>query len=159
MDKKHFRELYDHSAKRVYNFVLWMVHNREVCEDIVQTAFIRAWQSEAPRNLDEAESWLLRISRNLCIDFFRKRSRSTQFRLRYKNEIPQYSSARQESRFIWEMLGQLKEEERSILILHLRMGFGYKEVADIIGSSESAVRVRAFRSLKKLRKCLSKESI
>ncbi|MFP4418282.1 MAG: RNA polymerase sigma factor [Fibrobacterota bacterium] len=157
MDKSQFRELYDHSAKKVYNFVLWMVRNREACEDIVQMAFTKAWQSDAPRDLNQAESWLLRISRNLCIDFFRRQSRSVRFRLQYKNEIPLYSAAGQEKKFIWELLDKLKEEERSILFLHLRMGHGYKEVAEIVGSSEAAVRVKAFRALKKLRKSLTKE--
>ncbi len=159
MEKDRFRELYEHSATRVYNFVLWMVRNREACEDIVQTAFIRAWQSDAPTDLCDAENWLLRVSRNLCIDFFRKRKRSAQFRSKYRNEIPLYSSAKQESSFTWELLGTLKEEERSILFLHLRMGYGYKEVADVVGSTESAVRVKAFRALKKLRKSLTKESV
>ena len=61
--------------------------------------------------------------------------------------------------FLWEELQRLPEVERSILYLHLKIGHSYKDIGTMLNLSENLVRVRAFRSLKKLRETIIKKEL
>lgn len=160
MEKKRFRDLYNQYAKRLYNYALWLTRNTEASEDIIQCAFVKVWQhSSAPRSENEIEPWLYAVVRNKCLDFFRKCSRFSRFRLRFARETATVSADSPEKKFVWEMMSSLGEEERSILYLHFRAGYAYKEIASLMESNENAVRVRAFRALSKLRKKFVKENL
>ena len=160
MEKKRFTNLYNTYSKRLYNYALWMTHNVEASEDIIQSVFIKVWQHTAvPRQENEVEPWLYAITRNKCLDYFRKCSRFTRFRLRFAHETVPEAFNNAENKFPWDMLGALHEEERSILYLHMRAGYSYKEIAKMFASNENAIRIRAFRAISKLRKVLIKEHV
>jgi RNA polymerase sigma-70 factor (ECF subfamily) len=52
---------------------------------------------------------------------------------------------------VWEMLEGLSEDEKSIIYLHLKSGYNYREIGRIMNLEETAVRVRAFRAIRRLR--------
>jgi RNA polymerase sigma-70 factor (ECF subfamily) len=160
VDSSRFNDLYSTYARRIYNYVLWMTRNREATEDIVQSLFMKIWgRPSLPRQQREVEAWMYAVARNQCMDFFRKCSRMTRLRVQYARETPLYGDERIENRIAWESLGGLSDEERSLLYLHLRAGYSYREIAEILDSNENAVRVRAFRALAKLRKRYIKENL
>jgi RNA polymerase sigma-70 factor (ECF subfamily) len=153
VDNRKFRELYDGYAKKLYNFVLWMTRNAPASEDILQAVFMKVWEHPSvPGDMGEAQAWLYAVARNQCLDYFRKRSRRTRFRLRYAHETPLFSSESVENRLASDVLAHLGEEERAIVYLHWRAGYSYKHIAYMLRSTENGVRVKAFRALAKLRK-------
>ncbi len=158
MEIRCFNKLYNIYSKKLYNYALWLTRNKAACDDIIQTVFIKIWkQQEVPVEERELEAWLYTVTRNECNDFFRKCARFSKFRLKYIREKPLYVMLSSENKMLWNMLDFLMEEERSILFLHLRIGYSYSEVAKILNMKDSAVRVKAFRALEKLRKKYTKD--
>ena len=159
MQEQQFKKIYNEHSRRLYNFIMWITHNRAACDDILQNVFIKIWKvSEVPSEPDELQRWLLTVARNACLDFFRKTSRFSSFRTQYTQEYYK-AETDPDSHFIWKELSSLSEVERSILFLHIKSGYSYKEIGAILGKGESLIRVKAFRALKKLRETLVKKEL
>ncbi len=160
MEQKRFNEIYDIYSRKLYNYALWLTRNKDAASDIIQVAFVKLWRREkAFIHEKELEGWLYTVTRNACMDFFRKCSRFASFRLKYARETALFTEEPKETKSIWNMLDTLKEKERTILFLHFRTGYSYKKIADVVDMQESAVRVTAFRALEKLRKKCAKEIV
>src|SRR5512136_1854061 len=68
-----FWELHDQYYSRVKQFILGLVKDTWVAEDLVQETFIRIQQNvENLRDQSKVSSWIFRIAFNLCQDHFRK---------------------------------------------------------------------------------------
>src|SRR5512143_294699 len=76
-DEAAFAELYDLYAPPVYNYLLRLVNEGAVAEEILQEVFLAMWQG-APRFREEAKvkTWLLRIAHHQAVSWLR-RSRNT----------------------------------------------------------------------------------
>lgn len=158
MKQKVFNKIYDAYSRKLYNYALWLTRNKDASDDIIQAAFIKFWKYDKNFNHEgEQEAWLYKVTRNLCIDFFRKSTRFTKFRLKYSQENPNYITESHEMNSVWEMLDLLNETDKSILYLFFRIGHSHKMVAKILQLNENSVRVKAFRALEKLRKKCVKE--
>ena len=159
MKEPEFKSIYHECGRDLYNFILWITGNRSACDDILQDVFIKVWNcDESPRDPEERKRWLLTITRNTCLDFFRKNSSFSRFTIKYKRdwyEPPEDPDAP----FLWNVLQELPEVERSILYLHLKIGHSYKEIADTLKLTENLVRVKAFRALKKLKETFVKKEL
>ncbi|MFN4032429.1 MAG: sigma-70 family RNA polymerase sigma factor [Fimbriimonadales bacterium] len=78
-DEAAFEQIMNLYADRLYNYILRMVGSPTDAEDLLQEAFLRAYQGLP--NFDRRASlstWLYRIATNLCIDHQRKRARRVQ---------------------------------------------------------------------------------
>ena len=160
MERKKFNEVYDIYSRRLYNYALWLTRNKDACNDIIQAVFIKVWYKKKVFSTEnELEAWLYKVTRNACMDFFRKCTRYTRFRLRYKHETPLCTTESNEKKSVWNMLDTLKEKERTVLYLHFRSGYSYKKIAEVLVTKESAVRVTAFRALEKLRNKCAKDFV
>ncbi|MBD3346766.1 MAG: sigma-70 family RNA polymerase sigma factor [Chitinivibrionales bacterium] len=158
LNETEFKKIYHDLSGKLYNYLLWMTRNKDASDDILQTVFVKVWKNTTvPEKFNEIEPWLFRVARNACMDYFRARRRVTKLRMRYAGEHTPSVYNTAEKKSTWELLGMLSKEERSIIYLHLKMGYNYKEIADILRIKENAVRVKAFRALKRLRKRYIKE--
>lgn len=159
MKECEFKKIYNEYGRRLYSFVLWLTHNRAASDDILQNVFINVWKCQAVPSTDsELQRWLFTVARNVCLDHFRKVTRFSRFRTFYQEEYYE-SQPDPDSNFTWKELDALPEKERSILYLHIKIGYTYKEIGDMLEISENLVRVRAFRALKKLRENITKKEI
>ncbi len=159
MQEQEFKKIYSEYGRSLYNFALWITANRSMCEDIIQEVFIKIWRCKTvPSDECELKRWLLTVTRHTCLDFLRKSSRFIRFQNHYKSERFDYHRDVDAS-FIWEELRNLPETERSILYLHIKIGFNYGEIAKLLEMTENYVRVRAFRAFKRLRETLIKKEI
>ncbi|MBN1578246.1 MAG: RNA polymerase sigma factor [Chitinispirillaceae bacterium] len=159
MNEHVFRNLYHEHGRNLYNFILWITSNRSICEDILQEVFVKIWRCETvPPDPEELRRWLLTVTRHTCLDFLRKSSRFARFRNKYQEEWFEPPSD-PDAPFLWAELQNLPEIERSILYLHLKIGHTYSEIAGMLDLTENLVRVRAFRTLKRLRETLIKKEI
>lgn len=160
MKRSKFDEIYSTYSDKLYNYALWITRNKDACNDILQNVFVKLWKQDSSLCEDGGiEGWLITVTRNACLDFFRKCSRFTKFRINYARENHFVQSESHEHRTIWDKLDILNEKERSVLYLHFHTGHSFKEVARILQIKETAVRVTSFRALKKLRKNCAKEFI
>jgi RNA polymerase sigma-70 factor (ECF subfamily) len=154
-----FKRIYNEYGQRLYGFIIWLTHNRTVSDDILQNVFVNIWKSRTvPSSEIELQRWLFTVARNAALDHFRKYTRYSRFRTYYQNEYYE-PPADPDAHFTWNELSELPEKERSILYLHLKIGYTYKEIGEVMEISENLVRVRAFRALRKLREKLTRKEI
>ncbi len=159
MTEPEFKRIYKEYGQRLYGFIMWLTRNRAASDDILQNVFVNIWKSPiAPSTDTELQRWLFTIARNATLDHFRKVTRYSRFRTHYQNEYYE-PPADPDAHFTWDELSELPVKERSILYLHLKIGYTYREIGDMMEISENLVRVRAFRALRKLREKLSRKEI
>lgn len=159
MEKLEFKKIYDTNARRLYNFILWTTGNRSVCDDVLQNVFVKVWRCETvPPDDGGRTAWLYAIARNACIDYFRTVRQSTE----YNDEIGAADAGRgdheDDGKLAWHEVKQLPDAERSIVYLHLKIGYSYAEIGTMLNMTENNVRIKAFRALHKLREILTRRS-
>jgi len=111
-------------------------------------------------------AWLFRIATNEVNTYYRKRQKKVVFSLEESMlyqifEIDEEVANRDEEN-IARMIGFLKElpsEDVEVLELRFFEEKGFKEIAYILGISESGVKMRTYRALNKLRQIFNKQGV
>jgi RNA polymerase sigma-70 factor, ECF subfamily len=157
-DRAAFSILYEKYRTRLFGFCYRLTGSREGAEDVVQTAFLKAYQSIA--SLDDPRLfyyWLFSIARNEALSQVRgKRGANANAALDeaeevWEGESPHERVVAEETHMLVErLLGGLKPEYREVLILRQFEFLSYAEIATITGGSISAVESRLFKARKAL---------
>ncbi len=168
-DSNAFRELYDRYAERMYRFHLARSRNADAAHDLTAETFAQAWLGRT-RFEDvaggSAGPWLFGIARNvLSVSVRRGRlERSASSRLGILERLDRGPAA-VEPEETWldgldEALAELPETQLDALRLRFVDDLPYDELADALGTTSQAARVRVHRGLQTLRIRLdsSKES-
>ena len=160
--RSSFDELVERYSQKVFKFIFMKTNNIECTEDIVQDAFIRAWQNIEKYNPKYCFStWLYTIAIRLTHNHFRKRKPIT-----IDDEILDCQNSRQQppddiaiqaeqNRIVWEKAADLKPEYYNILWLKYIEQMSIEEIAKTTGKSESNVKVILHRARNKLAKTLN----
>ncbi len=170
-------DAFEHLLKKYKNLVLKIVKKHvpyEQVEETAQDVFVRAYQSlPSFKKADSFKPWLSAIGVRTCYDFWRKHYRSREMLMSslsddHRDWLDQILSNRsyeswqeryrqEEARKVLDWaLSKLSTEDKMVLELIYLEGRTGKEVADLLGWSVANVKVRAFRSRKKLHKLLLK---
>jgi RNA polymerase sigma-70 factor (ECF subfamily) len=144
-----FSSLYKKYAPDVYRFALYLSNERGEAEDITSETFVRAWTSPEPMVMATVKGYLFTIARNLFFRGLRKKSR--QFALNDELRDPQagpYVQAEQKEKLHSVMLAlqRLPEASRSALLMRAVDGMAYEEIAQVLGISLSAAKVKVHRA-------------
>jgi len=144
-----FSSLYKKYAPDVYRFALYLSNERGEAEDITSETFVRAWTSPEPIVMVTVKSYLFTIARNLFFQGLRKKSRH--FALNDELRDPQagpYVQAEQKEKLHSVMieLQRLPEASRSALLMRAVDGMAYEEIAQVLGISLSAAKVKIHRA-------------
>ncbi len=151
--------LFERYNRRLYHFFYRMTHRREISEDLVQGVFERILKYRDTYSGDGSFStWIFQIARNLQIDHYRSNKNSEELsdfiewdQLEGDSfESEQEQADKQELKLLQKALDQLDETKKQTLVLSRFQGFKYKEIAEIMDCSESAVKVRIFRAMQEL---------
>lgn len=149
-----------HHADAVYATCRAMVRDAHLSEDLSQEAFTKALAA-LPRFRGESQSrtWLLSITRNVCIDHLRRTKGPIDERAEldvevHASEAPPPFEVLARRGDIERALAPLTEIERAIVVLHHAHGVGYPELAGSFGIAEGALRMRMSRALGKMRDAL-----
>lgn len=158
-DVRKFALLYEKYYLLVREYFFRRLSNDiETAEDLTQEVFARALRYLPGFRLANASyyTYLLRISHNLLINYYRKHSYFTfSSQQSVLEDIPSLErEPSQES--IKGMLGELTEKEREIMLLKYEHGLKVREIAQRVGKSENAVKLILSRTRKKIKKQLSK---
>jgi len=152
--RRRFETLCEILRPDLLRFAFWLGRDRQLAEDVVQEALLRAWKSlDTLAEEGKAKSWLLTIvRREFARSFERKRLEMTDLDALVAAEAgvlaAEEDSALAEMR---EALFRLDEEYREPLVLQVLMGYTTKEIADQMGLQQGAVLTRLFRARARLR--------
>ena len=163
-DPEAFRPLYEKYFKKIFLFVLHRVGDKLLAADITSQVFLKALI-----NIKKFEfrglpfsAWLFRIALNECNDYFRKSSRYRIVTIEDENVELLYEDltfeSRQEDlrRQLPVILQKLSVEELQLIELRFFEQRPFKEVADIIGVTETYAKVKVYRVLQKMKKLFLK---
>lgn len=150
--------LFERYNRRLYHFFYRMTHRRDISEDLVQGVFERILKYRDTYNSNGSFStWIFQIARNIQIDHYRQNQ--SEKLDDYDNwdqlegdhfESEQEQQEKEELKLLQQALNRLDKTKKQTLILSRFEGFKYKEIAEIMDCTESAVKVRILRALREL---------
>ncbi len=162
-DVDAFGRLYDMHVDRVYRHIYYRVGIITDAEDLTQQVFLKAWQAihRYKKTAIPFIAWLIKISHNLVVDFYRSNKNVTYLDLDFiaskKGSNPEHmAEARFEQQQMRQAILKLPGDQQQVVLMRFIEGFSYSEVAASINKSEGAVRVILHRALVRLRKDLEK---
>lgn len=153
-DNRARYQLYQLYSKAMFNVCYRMMNNREEAEDMLQEAFIQAFQKlDTFRNESGFGSWLKTIVVRTCINALNKRKLDLHFsedmqRFETPEEEPEASLYTTEN--IMEAMGQLPEGGRVVFSLYLLEGYDHGEIAQILGITESTSKSQYMRAKRRV---------
>ncbi len=152
--RQRFATLCEALRPDLLRFAFWLGRDRQLAEDVVQEALLRAWKSfDALAEEGKAKSWLLTIvRREFARSFERKRLEVTDLDALVAAEADVLAA--EDDAGLAEMreaLFRLKDEYREPLVLQVMMGYSTQEIADQMGLQQGAVLTRLFRARARLR--------
>lgn len=171
-DQQAFRQLVDRHKLSVLNLCLRFTNNKEDAEDLAQDVFIRVFQAAAKYKVKAAfTTWLYRITVNHCLNYQRRKKILRFFSLDHsKNsyhphhppgtdfaaqERPDADFERKEiQHLVQQAIQTLPENQKTVLILYRYHDLSYKEIAEALDTTVSAVESRLHRAKENLRKKL-----
>ena len=159
--KRKYALLIEAHSQDLYRYALWLCKDRNMAEDVMQEAYLRAWKSlDSLREAKAAKGWLFTIfRREHARQFERKQFQYSDVESMdtiADNEMG-YDS-RPEAFALRIALKKLPNDYREPLEMQVIGGFTCAEIAEILDISPSAVMTRLFRARKKMRELLSDES-
>jgi len=164
-----FWDLYDQYYTRVRKFILSLVREEWVADDLIQETFLKIQTNlESLKDPSKLSSWIFRIAYNLCQDHFRqlKRSRREESISQEEGEdlkeslvqkelgIQKDLEQRQMGECVQNQMNLLPDSLKTVLVLFDIMEFTHQEIADILGITVENVKVRLHRARKKLKDIL-----
>ena len=173
-DREAYRALVDRHSRNVHRLAYRLTGNAHDAEDVVQEAFLRAYQKlqqfEARANFG---TWVYRIAANYAIDRLRQRQKEEARReqpeaqtqdgieqdplTQVRDEKPTPERLMQSTQLRREMqraLEKLSHAERTAFVMRHWEGRGIEEIAGVLKSNSSAAKNTVFRAVQKLRHSL-----
>jgi RNA polymerase sigma-70 factor (ECF subfamily) len=154
-DVEAFNALISRWDKRVYNYLLRILGNREDALDLSQDVFLKAYQNL--RRLEDPARfapWLFRIAHNEAYSLFRKRRPEAD-----AEDVPEGSTGGGitvggSSVFPIELalavtaaLDRLSADQREAVVLKIYQGFKFEEMSEVLGCPVSTVKSRVYTAL------------
>ena len=142
-----FEALITRHENRLYRTALTVMGNVSDAEDMVQEAFLRAYE-KAPEFISEEheKAWLIRVTVNLC----NSRLRSP-WRKRREPLLDSYPAPKPEQRELLGHVLSLPPKYRAVIHLFYYEGYPVKDIAELTGQKESTVRSLLTRARQKLK--------
>lgn len=148
----------------LFTYAFHMLGGSDDALDVTQETFVKAYSTltgkyDARRcRTLEIRPWLYRIVRNLALNKLRSRKRKDDALVSMKDNVPapvfDTGTDRAMTNAIRSALEELGRESRELIILRFIEQYTYAEIATVTGSSESALRGKVYRALRKLRKIM-----
>ncbi|MGD6944092.1 RNA polymerase sigma factor SigX [Cytobacillus gottheilii] len=159
-----FDDLYNKYHHDVFQFLFYMVRNKELAEDLVQEVYIRVLKSyEKFEGKSSEKTWLFSIARNVAIDSFRKQKGWKQKLIetfdwsthQVKDDLPipeDILMQKEEVRVMYKCLGYCTVDQRSVIVMRYIQELTITETAEALNWTESKVKTTQHRALKVLKK-------
>ena len=172
-DERALEKLIDRHNQRLSSFIYSKVQDREITEDIFQDTFVKVIRTLKKGNYNEEGKflpWVMRISHNLIIDYFRKNKRMPRFEGNNDFNIFSIISDDQlnaERRIIKDQIDQdlnllikeLPKDQMEVLEMRLYKDMSFKEISENTGVSINTALGRMRYALINLRKIVEKNNI
>lgn len=172
-DESALATLIKRHQSKIYGFIYSKVGDRDVAEDIFQDTFIkviRTLKSDSYNEEGKFLPWVMRISHNLVVDYFRSNKK-----MPVKRDTDEYSvfsimtddSPNIERQLIdfqiekdlKKVINELPEDQKEVLMMRIYQDLSFKEISELTGVSINTALGRMRYALLNLRKIIEKKKI
>ena len=152
-----WRELVDLFGQKIYSVAYHFTLKREDAEELAQEIFLKIFE-----NLHRFDggfplaAWIVSLSRNLCIDRYRRRKREKSFRFVTDDAVsPMLTSSddpaadalkKERTKILFSALAEIPEDLAEILVLRDLDGLAYEEIGRALALPDGTVKSRLFRA-------------
>jgi RNA polymerase sigma-70 factor (ECF subfamily) len=160
-DVEAFNLLVSRWEKRVFNYLLRLLSNREDALDVSQDVFLKAYQN-LPKlgDVDRFAGWLFRIAHNEAFSLLRRKRPET-------DVIPDLRPVDAGGRLlplelslaVESALKRLNDDQRETVLLKVYQGFKFDEIAEILDCPVSTVKSRLYTALELLKTVLAPSAL
>ncbi len=167
-DWRNFAILVDKYEAKVFNYVNYLMNNREDAEEMVQDTFIKAYRSLSQFRGDASFStWLIRIAHRNCLTHFRKKvpakvsldNVTCSSTGNMVNSPTKHLHVDDRQQVLNRALAKLKPDKRSAVTLFYYQELSLQEICDVTDLTLSNVKILLHRSRKKLLEILKEMGV
>ncbi|HEV8604373.1 MAG TPA: sigma-70 family RNA polymerase sigma factor [Tepidisphaeraceae bacterium] len=174
-DRQAFEILYERYHASVLSYLYRMLGNLEDVESIAQEVFLRAFRfAPTYRFPQKFSTWLFTITRNLAINYSRRRKRSpvrnvTELNLEGVDisgdpyQVAQRATddveKQEEIARVLKALDDLPNDQKEVIVLGVFQDLSYAEMEEITGTKAVTLRSRMFHGLKRLARMISAKEL
>lgn len=139
----------------VYRYAMSMLQDSYAAEDVTQEVFLRVFRfAHQFTGASSGRTWLYAVARSAVAGYWRNRPLEEPYAA--LEEGAATTGLTEESSF-YDMVSVLEPVSRSVVAMHVAGGLKHREIASILGESESAVRQRYARAIRQLRRQMKRE--
>jgi RNA polymerase sigma-70 factor (ECF subfamily) len=154
--------IFEGDYQRIFRYIMSMVRDTAEAEDLTQETFLRAYRRrDSLRDEGAQTAWLYRIATNVCLDRLRQSARRAP--MESETDLDQVDVAEPDapslqqvierdelSACVQSYLNRLSDSYRAVILLHDMHELTSPEIAQLLGESLSAVKIRLHRARRKL---------
>ena len=159
MNKNSIEELFGKYYNDALLYSLSLTKNAPLSEEIVSDAFFKALKT-ADGEVEHFKAWLLKVCRNLYLNYLRKHKRLTELSetLADENDSALDNIIREENyKALYRAISLLKPNQKEVITLFYYQRLSIKDIALVTDKSESVVKVTLFRAKEKLKEILTQD--
>lgn len=158
-----FEPLYREYFPRIYRYCLRRVSCPQEAEDLTSLVFTRALANLSTFRGDSFAAWLFRIAHNAVVNHLRSRRPTVPLEqaaaAAHSGETLLAGLLNAEEREqVARRIATLPDDQRELLTLKVAGGLSAKEIGQVVGKSETAVRMALSRIVQRLRAALAEEA-
>jgi RNA polymerase sigma-70 factor (ECF subfamily) len=157
-----FQLLYERLSKKVFRFVRARTYVREDALDVLQDTFVDYWKTLPSFRYESDASiyaFLYTIASRKIYKLYKKQKPAVTIEsVADTLRDPDDPEARSEAVLVADSLSRLKESEREMIELRYFAGMTFVEIAELLGQTETSVKVRHHRTIGKLKQFFGYES-
>lgn len=178
-DDSAFDALLERHQERLFNYILFLIHDEDLANDVFQDTFVRAITSIRSHCYESSNnfcSWLFRISRNLVLDHFRHHNIQTvsqelvdengDVKGDRLNDIQFCAPTVEDEIFLSEskdtvrsLINRLPENQREIIYLRYYRDMPFKDIAEVLGISINTALGRVRYAILNMRQMASEHHL
>ena len=173
-DNKAFDIIVNKYRDKIYSNILYMTSNAELADDLCQETFLKAvLKIKAGKYVDSGKfgSWILRLSHNIVIDYFRQNNNSNESSSLSEEQIFLFSShyvdmskeeimiEGQTKQLLKQLIYNLPQSQREVVLLRFYKNLSFKEIAEITGVSINTSLGRMRYALMNIRQIVEEKQL
>jgi RNA polymerase sigma-70 factor (ECF subfamily) len=158
-DEHAFSYLYDNYSKALFTIISQFVPQQEAAEDLLQQVFVKIWKhiSSYDDTKGRLFTWMLKITRNLAIDFVRSKefnSAGKTVSLIESVHDKEVVGENVRDTGLKKILEQLPPDKRKLIELSYFTGYTQQEISELLGIPLGTIKTRLRNIIFELRKIM-----
>jgi len=172
-DENSLSILISRHQSKIYGFIYSKLSDRDKADDIFQDTFIKVIKTLKSNSYNEEGKflpWVMRISHNLIIDYYRKNKKMPMFRETedfsifsiMSDNVPNIESqliTSQVESDLRKLIEELPEDQKEVLVMRMYQDLSFKEISELTGVSINTALGRMRYAIMNLRKVIDKHQI